>query len=94
MSFDWDKFRESARKAAEQSGKDTDKALASRISCVSRLTCEEITELFPQQADAAKLAELLAIVKSSTAHNQKVADLQANIVEYADVIVRLVARIA
>lgn len=94
MSFDWDKFRESARKAAEQAGKETDEALASRISCVSRLTYEEITELFPQKADAAKLAELLAVVKSSTAHNQKVANLQANIVDYADVIVRLVARIA
>ena len=93
MSFDWDEFRENAKKAAEQAGKKTDDKLASQISCASRLTYEEITEIFPQQADAAKLADLLAVVKSSTAHNEKVANLQANIKNYADVIVRLVARI-
>lgn len=94
MSIDWDKFREDARKAARQSGAETNAELANEISSATRLTDAQVQEICPTPADKAKLAELLALVKSATDHNTKIAALERKAGEYAGIIVKLLDRLA
>ncbi|HLA89716.1 MAG TPA: hypothetical protein VJL28_04705 [Gemmatimonadaceae bacterium] len=55
----------------------TDDALASRISSITRLTDDEVKQLFPKPADVEKLAELMKIVKGATSETEKINALVA-----------------
>lgn len=89
MPFDINKFKEKLD-AARQNAKDkTDKELASEISGLTRLTDDEIQELFPQTADLEKLADLMAIVKSADDQNQKINKIVENSEKFAGVVITL-----
>jgi hypothetical protein len=92
--IDWDEFRRTSRAAAETAGAATDAALASRISSACRLTDAEVKALFPQADDAARAAELLAIVNDATDQNQKVARLSAQIGDFAGAAVKLIGALS
>ncbi len=94
MPIDWDEFDSEIDTIIEASSAATDKRLASRISSITHLTDEEVTELFPETADVKKLAELMKIVKSSEQRHQKINRLVADAEKYSGVVLTLLQRFA
>jgi hypothetical protein len=88
MPTDWDAIDRAIKRAKNE----TDDALASRISSVTRLTDDEVKKLFPVPADAAKLAELMRIVTEGTTKTQKVNALVANIERLGGTVITLLNR--
>ena len=78
----------------EQSAEGTDRQLASQISSLTRLTDEELKDLFPKRADKEKLLMLLEIVHKRTDENKKVAALTENISGLAGTIIKLLGVLA
>ena len=72
----------------------TNAELDARISSLVRLTDAELTGLFPNKADKKKLAELMAVVRSSAALNTKRRRLIQNIDRLAGTVVKLVGKLA
>jgi len=94
MPIDWNSFNDDIDTAVAQSGTRTDDQLASKISSVTRLTDDEIKQMFPDPADVKKLAELMQIVKSATDKNAKVNQLVANSETFASIIIPLLEKFA
>lgn len=94
MAIDWDQFDKDVEKAIEQAAQKTDEKLATRISSVSRLTDEEIVELFPDPADVKKLKDLMKVVKSAEDRNTKVNKIVANAEEFGGIVLTLLAKFA
>ena len=94
MAIDWDKFDAEVDGIIEQAADATDEKLASKISSVTRLTDEEIMELFPEPADVKKLKELMKVVKSAEDRNIKVNNIVANVEDFAGVIITILGKLA
>ncbi len=93
MPINWEEFDESLDQAITESVDAVDTKLASHISSITRLTDDEINELFPEPADLKKLSELLKIVKSAEKRNNKVNSIINNAEEFSDVIFTLVDKL-
>lgn len=94
MAIDWDKFDKEADRAIKAAGDRTDEKLASRISSVTRLTDEEIQELFPDPADVKRLKDLMKVVKSAGDRNDKINTIVSNAEEFGGVILTLLGKFA
>ncbi len=92
MAIDWDKFDKEIDAIIEEAANATDIKLASKISSVTRLTDDEIIELFPAPADVKKLKELIKAVKSAEDRNTKINNIIANIDEFSGTIVTLLGK--
>jgi hypothetical protein len=88
--IDWDEFSRDTASAAADAAAQTDEELANRISSVSRLTGDQVKDLFPTKGDAAKAAKLMSIVKGATSQNEKIAALKNNIDDLAGAVVTLI----
>jgi hypothetical protein len=93
MPINWEEFDENVDQAITESVDAVDTKLASHISSITRLTDDEVNELFPEPADLKKLAELLKIVKSAETRNNKVNSIMDNAEEFSDVIFTLVDKL-
>jgi len=93
MPINWEEFDENLDQAITESVEAVDTKLASHISSITRLTDDEINELFPEPADLKKLSELLKIVKSAETRNNKVSAIMNNAEEFSDVIFTLVDKL-
>lgn len=89
MPIDWDEFDKDLDTTITESADETDQKLASKISSITRMTDDEVMELFPKPADAKKLAELMKIVKSAQNRNDKINNIVANAQEFSGVILTL-----
>ncbi len=94
MAIDWDKFQNEVGGMVDNAGRRTDDRLASQISSITRLTDDEIKQLFPDPADVKKLAELMQIVKAAGSRNDKLNRLVANIENYGGVLLTLLGKVA
>jgi len=94
MAIDWDKIDAEVDGIIEQAANATDEKLASKISSVTRLTDEEIMELFPEPADVKKLKELMKVVKSAEDRNTKVNNIVANVEDFAGIIITILGKLA
>ncbi|HEX2494879.1 MAG TPA: hypothetical protein VHK24_13995 [Steroidobacter sp.] len=94
MSIDWGKFQDDVDAAVKNAGANTDAKLASKISGISRLTEDEIRQLFPESADAKKLAELMEIVRSAGQQHEKINRIVGNAESFGKVIFTLLAKFA
>lgn len=92
MAIDWDKFDKEIDAIIEEAANATDRKLASKISSVTRLTDDEIIELFPAPADVKKLKELIKAVKSAEDRNTKINNIIANINDFSGIIVTLLGK--
>lgn len=88
MSLSDEELKEILDMAVEK----TDKELASRISSITRMTDDEVIELFPEPSDAKKVAELMAVVKASEARNYKINKIVAEVEKFGGVILTLLER--
>lgn len=94
MAIDWDKIDAEVDGIIEQAANATDEKLASKISSVTRLTDEEIMELFPEPADVKKLKELMKVVKSAEDRNTKVNNIMVNVEDFAGIIITILGKLA
>jgi hypothetical protein len=94
MSIDWDKFQGEVGQLVDAAGDRTDKKLAGKISTITRMTDEEVKELFPDPADVKKLAELMEIVKRAGDRNDKVNKIVANAEEFGGIVLTLLGKFA
>lgn len=86
MALDW-------KKITAKAAKRTDEILASEISSLTRMTDNEIDDLFPEPIDKENLAELMEIVKSADSENQKVDRIIGNIDKFARVVLKLADKV-
>jgi|TARA_B100001063_G_C16773280_1_gene563167 ERCC4-type nuclease len=94
MTINWDEFDSEIDLIIENSAEATDEKLASSISSITRMTDEEVKELFPSPADVKKLSELMKIVKSSQNRNEKINNIVAKSEELGGVILSLLQKFA
>jgi len=94
MPVDWDQFESDLDSIIESGAQRTDDRLASRISSVTRMTDEEVKELFPKPADAKKLGELMKVVKAAEDRNTKINKIVSNAEDFAGVILTLLEKFA
>lgn len=94
MAINWDEFDTEIDDIIRDSANDTDAKLASKLSSITRMTDDEVKELFPEPADVKKLAELMRVVKSSEDRNNRVNKIVASAEEFGDVILTLLAKFA
>lgn len=92
MPVDWDKFDNDLNSIIDNAATATDEKLASRVSSLTRMTDEEVQELFPEPADVKRLAQLMKVVKSSEDRNTKVNNIIANTQEFSGVILTLLSK--
>lgn len=94
MPVNWDEFDAEIDDVIEASAAATDEQLASRVSSLTRMTDEEILELFPEQGDVKNLAALMKIVKSAEARNDKINKIVANAEQFGGVMLTLISKFA
>ena len=82
MPVNWEEFDSEIDSIIDKSAAETDDRLASRISSITRMTDDEVKELFPNSADVKKLTELMKIVKSSEDRNNKINRIVSNAEEF------------
>jgi hypothetical protein len=80
--------------AIENAANKTTADLARRLAAVTRLTDDDVKELFPEKADAEKLRKLIEIVKSADNRNTRINKLVANIEGLAGTVIDLIGRVA
>ena len=93
MPVDWDQFESDLDSIIESGAQRADERLASKISSVTRMT-DEVKELFPEPADAKKLAKLMKVVKAAEKRNTKINNIVTNAEEFAGVILTLLEKFA
>ena len=94
MPIDWENFQSDLDALVNDAGEKTDQQLAGKISSVTRLTDEEVKEMFPDPADVKKLGELMEIVKRSGDKNDKINKIVANAEDFAGIILTLLGKLA
>ncbi|GAB2188415.1 hypothetical protein MAH1_00210 [Sessilibacter sp. MAH1] len=94
MPIDWNTFNNELDIAIINAANATDKKLASQISSITRLTDDEIQELFPEPADVKKLTQLLEIVKSAEDRNTKINKIVDNSEEFGGIVLTLLEKLA
>jgi len=94
MPIDWDQYQRDLATAAADAGARTDAKLAGDIARLTRLTEEEIGQLFPNPGDVQKLAALMAIVKGSGERNDQINRIVANAEGFAGIVLTLLQKLA
>lgn len=89
MPVDWSEFEREVDRAIEHAAGRTDEKLAARASSLTRMTDEEVQELFPDTQDLRDFVELMKIVKSAEGQNRKVSQVLENSEKLVGVAVRL-----
>lgn len=94
MAIDWGSFQNELDGLVTEAGDKTDQKLAGKISAITRLTDEEVKNMFPDPADVKRLGELLEIVRRTGDHNDKISQLVANAESFAGIILTLLGKFA
>lgn len=92
MAINWDEFDSEIGDIVDNASTQTDEQLASKISSLTKMTDNEVKELFPNPSDVKKLTKLMKIVKSSEDKNIKVKKIMDNTEEFSGVIVSLLGK--
>lgn len=90
MAINWDEI--DLDEIIDETANETDEELASKISSLTKMTDEEVKELFPNTADAKKLVQLMKIVKSSEDRNTKINNIVSNAQEFSGVMLTLLGK--
>ena len=94
MPVDWDAFDREIDSIIDEAADATDARLASRISSITRMTDDEVQELFPDPTDVKKLTELMKIVKSAEDRNTKVNNIVVNAEKFGGIVLSLLEKFA
>ena len=94
MPVNWEEIEREIDGIIKVSANKTDDKLASKVSSLTRMTDEEIQELFSKPPDVKKLARLMKIVKSAEDRNTKINNIVKNIEEFGGVVLTLLSKFA
>ena len=94
MPINWDEFDNEIDTIIAESAEETDQKLASKISSITRMTDDEVKELFPDPADVKKLAELMKVVKSSENRNNRINKIIDNAEKFGGIVLTLLSKFA
>ena len=94
MPINWDEFDNEIDDIIAESANETDQKLASKISSITRMTDDEVKELFPDPADVKKLVELMKVVKSSENRNNKINKIVDNAEMFGGIVLTLLSKFA
>jgi len=94
MPINWEELDGAIDVALGESAQITDTRLAARISSITRMTDDEVQDLFPDPADLKRLSELMKVVKSAENRNTKVNHLVKNAEELSGVVLTLLEKFA
>jgi hypothetical protein len=89
---DWNNLENKLDDIIKDSATKTDDVLATKIASLTRLTSEEIKELFPEPSEVKNLAELMNIVKSAEGRNNKINKIIENSEKFSGVILTLLSK--
>lgn len=89
MPIEWKNFKDNFKTDLKDSAKETNDKLASGISSLTKMTDDEIKQLFPTSADVKKLAELMKIVKSAEDRNNKINQIVKNAEKFGGIVLTL-----
>lgn len=92
MAINWEEFEQDLQISIDNAADRTDEQLATKISSLTRMTNEEIIELFPLPADTKKLAALMSIVHSSEARNTKTNKIVSNAEDFSGIVLTLLTK--
>ena len=93
MSINWQQAEQQLNGAAARASDAADRQTQAAEADFQRLTQEQLASLLPSAQDQAKLAELLAIVRSADAQQQKINRLVANSEQLAGVMLTLLTKV-
>lgn len=93
MSINWEELEKSIDAAIQTGADNTNKKLYSKISSVTKLTDEEISEMLPDKADIKKLSKLMSIVKATEDNNIKAKKLADNVEELGAITIKLINKL-
>ena len=94
MPINWDELESNIDDVIDSAAERTDDRLASKISSITRMTDEEIQELFPKPTDVKKLTRLMKIVKSAEERNNKINKIIDNVEEFGGVVLTILTKFA
>ena len=94
MPVNWEEFERDLDSIIERGATRADERLATRISSITRMTDDEVKELFPEPADIQKLAKLMKIVKSAEDRNTKINNIISNAEEFGGIVLTLLEKFA
>ncbi len=94
MPVNWDELNNELDEIIENCADETDQQLASKISSITRLTDDEIQELFPVPGDIKKLTKLMEIVQAADERNTKINNIVANAEEFGGIVLTLLSKFA
>lgn len=94
MTIDWDSLQASIDSEIEAAATETSTCLASQASSLTKLSDDEIKQLFPTPEDVQKLKSLMDIVKSSEDENTKVNRLVNNMQDLGGTAIKIINAIA
>ena len=89
MPVNWEQLENDIDSIIDDAAGRTDEELLSRISSLTRMTDEEVIELFPEPADLKTLTKLMAIVKGAEEQNTKINNIVNNAEEFGGVVLTL-----
>jgi len=92
MPVNWGEFERDIDSIIEEGVVKTDERLASRVSSVTRMTDDEIKDIFPEPGDLLKLASLMKIVKSADNRNTKINNIVARAEEFGEIALKLLEK--
>lgn len=82
----------SSSRHEEASKKSAERTNLKHVQKTTELTSfdtQKLDKFFPTQVDKEKLVKLIRIVDSSTTENEKISEIQKNISEFADIVIKL-----
>jgi|TARA_R100000501_G_scaffold2927_1_gene6789 hypothetical protein len=94
MPVDFDQLDAEMDGIINESAEAADLKLASMISSITRMTDDEVLELFPNSGDVKRLKDLMVIVKSAGDRSDKVRRIVSNAEGFGDVILTLLSKFA
>lgn len=94
MPINWTELDNVINEAINSGAAATDAKLASQISSITRMTDDEVKELFPAPADAQKLADLMKIIKSAEERNTKITQIVSNAEKFGGIVLTLLEKFA
>ncbi|MGD8428699.1 MAG: hypothetical protein PVH63_13830 [Balneolaceae bacterium] len=89
MSDNLDDLMDDFDELSDKAENEADAKAAHKISGVTRMSMDEIRQLFPKHRDQRKLEELMEIVKSADDHNTKINKIVKRAEEFGGIVVKL-----
>ena len=81
------------KEIAEGAAKKTNITLDNELAQITTLPSAQYKKLLPKKSDKEKFAKLMAIVDGQTSRNKKIAEIENNITDFSELILRIAGKL-